>query len=526
MNELKIEELTVRQKLGMTFTAHIGKAAHIEPVIELIKERSVGSVWVIPTMEGRDEAIRRIKEAADYPILIMCDAESGIGEYKIGRHNSIGCTGSEELAYLFGKVTAITAKNMGYNVICDPVLDMVRGNCVCGGTVRSLGKNKYEVARLAKAEARGFHDCGVLTVAKHYPGKGNDEEGIDTHMGEAVSYLTAEELLEYNLYPYIELNKEGLIDGVMLRHARFVNIDAEHTASVSRKVIQIFRDQGFDGFALTDGLTMMGVVARYGKEGCVRLSVGNGADIALPYNVIDNMKVLDTLEQAYNEGIITDARLNEAVTRVLAAQHKTLSEPKYTELTEKELADFSRINTDSVYAKTDDGVPLSLDREGRYYFAILTETEIDISNRDAIPVDTMDKDWYRPYEIADRLKSYFPNSTVDTINEYPSRMKIIRILEDSIDHDSVVFITFFNSQAYIGTEHFTTRIISIMNAMQGSDRISAIVHCGNPYLLEDVPHIPRVIIGTCSADGVDAAIDVLAGKNEARGVLTYDINLK
>ena len=526
MKELKIEELTLRQKLGMTFTAHVGKMAHLDPVIELIKKRSVGSVWVIPTMKDRDEAMRRIKEAADYPILIMCDAESGIGDYKIGRHNALGCTGSEHLAYTFGKVTAITARKMGYNVICDPVLDMVRGNCVCGGTVRSLGKNKYDVTRLARAEAKGFHDCGVLTVAKHYPGKGNDEEGIDTHMGEAISYLTAEELLEYNLYPYIELNKEGLIDGVMLRHSRFVNIDSEHTASVSSKVIKLFRDQGFDGFALTDGLTMMGVVARYGKEGCILLSVGNGADIALPYYVIDNLKVLDTLEEAYNEGVITDARLDEAVTRVLAAQHKTLATPEYTELTEQDLIDFEKINTDSVFARTDEGVSLSLDKDGRYYFAILTETEIDINNRDAIEVDTMDKSWYHPYKIADKLKAEFPNSTVDTINEYPSRIKIMRILEDSIDYDSVVFVTFFNSQAYVGTEHFTSRIISVMNAMQGSDRISAIVHCGNPYLLEDIPHIPRVIIGTCSAEGVNAALDVLAGKNEAKGVLTYDINLK
>ena len=108
----------------------------------------------------------------------------------------------------------------------------------------------------------------------------------------------------------------------------------------------------------------------------------------------------------------------------------------------------------------------------------------------------------------------------------PEDLSIERLLSDSLDYDGVIFITFFQSACYVGRECLTSRIISLMEAMQVSGRISTILHFGNPYILEDVPHIPRVLIGTTSAAGVDAALEVQAGKRDAKGVLTYDVKLK
>ena len=132
---------------------------------ELIRAHALGAIWVVPRNERNFPLLKRLKEAADYPMLIFTDAENGLGEHQIGRHNAIGCTGSAELAYIFGKVTALQARALGYNVICNPVLDMVNANWTCGGNVRGYGHDKHEVVRFASAEARGMHDAGVLTVA-------------------------------------------------------------------------------------------------------------------------------------------------------------------------------------------------------------------------------------------------------------------------------------------------------------------------------------------------------------------------
>ncbi len=526
VKELKLEELTVRQKLGMTMTAYLSKSPEqLEYVIGLIKNHSLGAVWIQPPRDDLAEVMAKIKAAADYPILIVCDAESGIGDYMIGKHNSLGCTGREDLAYIFGKATAVTARNMGFNVLCNPILDMVNGNSACGGNVRSLGNDKYKVTALAKAEIKGMHDGGILSIAKHYPGNSEEDLLIDSHMAEGISNATLENLLDYNLYPYTELIRENLLDGIMTRHTRFTKIDEIYPASLSQKVINIIRERGFDGIAITDALCMMGVVAKFGKKNSIGLAIANGNDIALPVHV-DNKFSYNALCECYDEGMIADDRLDEAVMRVLATQKKTLTPPKYTSLTDEDNALFNLINLDSVYARAEDGMETAISRDGKHYFAVLTETELGLAKLDTVDVDTFGNDWYHPLDIINKLKKLFPNSTVEPITQFPSSGENCRVLEHSLDHEDVIFVTFFDSKAYRGTECLTSRILSLIRAMQTTDRISTVVHFGNPYVLEDLPYIPRIIIGTPSAKNVLCALAVLAGNYRAKGVLTYDVKFK
>lgn len=51
-----------------------------------------------------------------------------------------------------------------------------------------------------------------------------------------------------------------------------------------------------------------------------------------------------------------------------------------------------------------------------------------------------------------------------------------------------------------------------------SNRISTVIHLGNPYVLEELSYIPRLIISTASHDGAMAAIDTLAGLNDPHGI--------
>ena len=81
------------------------------------------------------------------------------------------------------------------------------------------------------------------------------------------------------------------------------------------------------------------------------------------------------------------------------------------------------------------------------------------------------------------------------------------------------------SAPYAGEERFTPRILSTIHAMQVSNRISTVVHFGNPYLMEDLPHITRVLFGTGSEKGIEATLNVLGGLHEAKGKLTYDVKM-
>ncbi len=524
IQELKREELTIKQKLGMAWCAHIWDLgdearteAEVEYVLDMICNHSLGAVWIDPDMAP--EIMPRIKEAADYPILIIRDAESGIAPHTIGRHNALGTTGSEELAYIFGKITAIHARNQGYNVVCNPVLDLCRGNSVCGNTVRSMGGNKEQVAKLGIAEAQGMHDGGVLVVGKHFPGADGDGT-IDTHMAEKCSMETAQELIDYNMYPYLELNKRGLLDGIMTQHSRLLNIDPDYPVSLSKKVIGLFREQGFDGFAITDALIMMGTAAKFGARTCKGLAIGNGNDLALTWS--GNEDSFEAIQETYEKGMIDDDRLDEAVRHVLEAQHKTLIPPKYTDITVEDEEKFIRINRDGVFAKVDEGLDVSISRDGRHYFVVLTPNDVEINDYGKVNVDTMGKGWYQPQRIIDRLMELFSNSTAIAINEFPSPAQNMHLLERNVTYDDVVFITFMESQAYVGKECLTSRIISVIQALQITNRVSTLVHFGNPYVVEDLVHISRILIGGMSAGSIECTLDVLAGDCPAKGVLTYD----
>ncbi len=536
MKELKFEDLSLKQKLGMVMCGLIPCENRTEEndeyVLDLIRNHCLGAVWVNPTTKDVDKIMARIKEAADYPILILTDAESGMGDYKIGKHNNLGMTDSEELAYTFGKVTAIQARKMGYNVVCNPVLDMGKRCVVCGASIRHMGSDKYRVAALGKAEAQGMHDGGVLTVGKHYP-SANKNEGrpIDSHMAERLALETKEELVDYNLYPYIELSKAGVLDGIMTGHVRMPNIDPDYPTSLSKKVINVIKEQGFDGFVITDALSMMGVVAKFGLTDPKGMCIEAGNDLSLCWTP-QTKEGFDAICDCYERGLISDERLDEATKKVLEMHHRVMElEPKFDEISEEDKANFKRIATDSIFAKTDEGITPSISKDGKHFFLVLTGNETDINTAGKVDVATFAGNiwhggWYDIQRILGKLEEMFPNSEAIAIREYPSGAEIQHNLENAANYDDVIFVTYQDAAAYVGRECLTSRIVSMIDALQVTDSVSAVVHFGNPFVLEDLTHIPRIIIGPTSKDGVDAAFEVLVGNYPAKGSLTYKVNFE
>lgn len=528
MQELKFEELSVEQKIGMVTCVTIDPWNRTpetdEYLYEQIRNHAVGCVWLYPTISDFEEVMAKIKAIADYPILIISDAEKGAAGYSIGWHNALGMTDSEELAYEFGKVTAITMRQKGYNIICNPLLDMANGAEVACGNMRALGSDKHRVAALAAAVARGMHDGGILTVGKHYP-SAQTEGMIDSHMAESCSYMTKEELLDYSLFPYLELMKEDLLDGIMTGHCRVPNIDPDYPSSLSKKVIDIIREQGFDGFAITDGLSMMGIVAKFGYTESKGLAIEHGNDLALVGGGNHKDLYASTYE-CYKKGILSDERLDEATKRVLAAQHKVFEmQPKYTELTQDDVDAIEKINTDSIYARVDDGLSTSVSREGKHLFIVIADNDTSITEG-RVDIDTFSDNWYDPVRIIKRLEELFPNSEAIAIREFPSGANNNHALHKAVAFDDVVFITYVRSGAYVGREEFTPTMHSLMEAMLVSNQLSTVVHFGTPYALEVLPHIPRILIGTCTGKGVMTALEVLAGNYPAKGALTYSVDFK
>ena len=92
MKELKFEELTLDQKFGLVHTIKLNGGIteeDIEFIFDRIKAHAVGAVWMQHGAWMVDVYLKRVLETADYPILIMTDAEKGMEGYEVGGHNPI-----------------------------------------------------------------------------------------------------------------------------------------------------------------------------------------------------------------------------------------------------------------------------------------------------------------------------------------------------------------------------------------------------------------------------------------------------
>lgn len=522
MKVLRKEDLTIEQKLGMTMCATLAHGeADIEYVLDKIKNHACGAVWVSPGA-GFEEKIRRVREVADYPIVIVCDSEGGPAPYNIPQQIALTAAGArDEDAYAFGYTTAAIRRRQGYTMICNPVVDIcAHGNTPCGHTTRTFGGDVETVTRLAKAVARGMHDAGLLAAAKHYPG-GNEGLPYDTHMREDVAMMDEEELLATHMVPYLELLKEGLLDGVMPGHRRFPNIDPAYPSCLSRKMLGLLRERGFDGVYISDALCMMGVVLKYGPEDPVGIAVAAGCDLPLPWEVPFE-PAYKAMLSCYERGIVTEAQVDECLDRILLAQEKIAALPApeaAPEIAPIHSERMARIHTESIAAVIEEGVSPTISRDGKHLFIIVTDGSTALKPEEYLPGP---REWMKPPEIAEKIRELFPNSDTVAINQYPTVSQTMGCFTKQVKYDDVVFITYGVTSAYIGPECLTSRLVAFMDALQTTDRIAAHLYFGNPYVAGDAPYISRVLMGFASMKSVFHALEILAGNAEAKGKIPYD----
>ena len=174
----------------------------------------------------------------------------------------------------------------------------------------------------------------------------------------------------------------------------------------------------------------------------------------------------------------------------------------------------------------DEGTPLSIDRNGKYFFALMIKNEAFSGMDDVAVVDSFSNGWHYPSKITDKILELFPNSRVEMFCQFPTPLQNHKISNASLGYDDVIMITFTEYAAYAGPEHITRRACALIEGMQHTGRIGTLIHFGNPKVCEELPHIPRRIFGGVSADATLGCIEVLAGELSANGTPNYELNLQ
>lgn len=521
----KLSEMTLEQKLGHVVVARdhgISYGEGKEYFLDKVRRGCVGGVQPPGNVDTK-EFIAEVNAIAPNSILFCDDMENGAplpGAHHLPMLMTLAAANDDELAYEFGRITAIEAKAAGYSLSWGPVVDLIDDG-ECFAIQRRLGDDPYFVAKYGELIAKGYMDEGLFYTAKHFPG-GSDASRDDHMYSDCHSLRDEQELTERDLIPYIEMIKNSSLMGIMTTHRKFPKIDPVYPASLSEKIISIIRKHGFDGLITSDSLAMMGVLNEFGEEGCIGLAIKAGNDMIIPNYRITYEQTMKYVESAYNKGIITPQRLDDAVRRVLIAQDFAQKAATHTEISEEQIKCIERLGKKSICAITDDGIAPHIDKEKSHLFVILKENLY--INDEGVALEYEPLASWNPGDIRKQLNEEFPDSDVIEMCEFPNNSEMQQACYHSTLHDDIIFITFCRSKPYGGSEGLTERILNIMEALKS--KIAAIVHVGNPHTLENAPHSPRIIWGTEGGNNAKYVVDVLSGKLEPMGKMPVKLNLK
>ena len=152
---------------------------------------------------------------------------------------------------IFIKQTSFLLKSIGVNINTLPVLDlMLKGSSSIIGD-RSFSKDPKIVSTIGDICINNFHSNNIGTVIKHIPGHGLAK--VDSHkltptVNKNLKYLIKNDFSTFK-------KKSSLF--AMTAHIIYTNIDKTNTATHSKKIIQLIRNNiKFKNIIMSDDISM------------------------------------------------------------------------------------------------------------------------------------------------------------------------------------------------------------------------------------------------------------------------------
>jgi len=280
------------------------------------------------------ERINRLQEIAmernpGIPLLMSIDQEGDFShDYCYAGINlfpaamGLTATGNPKLAYQACRATALQLSAMGLNMIHSPCLDVNINPRNPEIGIRSYSDDPERVARFALASMKGYQDGGLITTAKHFPGRGDSD--IDAHYETPVLRVDRKRLDAVELAPYRRLIDSGL-DCIMIAHNAYTALDPSETiATVSPGILKdlLRKELGFQGVITTDAIAMGALMKKYGLPTACALALQSGADLVLckMESEYRDRGYWETVKYV-KDGRIPEKELDEKVRRILTMKY-------------------------------------------------------------------------------------------------------------------------------------------------------------------------------------------------------------
>ena len=330
--ETTLSGLTLEQKIGQMLCVDIagGYIAEGDPRLgvwtRLARELGVGGFVVYGgTPLDAARLLNRLQKEAALPLLISSDFEGGPGQQIAGATEfpadmALSAAGSEALAAEVGTIGAIEGRAMGIHLTYSPVADVSVDPENPAESVRTFGGDMDLLGRMIGAYVRGYREHGMLTTAKHFPGRGD----VDRMPGRPGFTLIAKPAADVEAQEFRAFRHaiDAGVSFVMSEHIAVPSVTegSDLPASVEKKLATGWLRErlGFKGILTTDDLWYDQVVARFGAEEVAVKAVLAGHDVVLKPK--DPFAAAKRLAEAVRSGEIEEARIDASVRKILACK--------------------------------------------------------------------------------------------------------------------------------------------------------------------------------------------------------------
>lgn len=324
--EALMKNMTLEEKVGQMFLARYPS----RNVLSEIKNENPGGYILF----GRDfdnkskqEMIEELQEnqnASKIGLILGVDEEGGtvvrVSSHKEFRNSKF--LSPQELYKQGGlqkvlensKEKSSLLKSIGINMNLAPVVDVPTKSSSFIYN-RSYGRGAQETAEFTSELIKTMNEDNMISVMKHFPGYGDNE---DTHTGIAIDERSYQNFETSDFIPF-ESGIEASGPCILVSHNVVKCMDEEKPASLSENVHNILRNHlNFTGLIITDDLAMDAVKTyiENGEAAVQAIKAGNDMIISSDFK-IQKREVLD----AINNGEINIDTINTAVRRILALKY-------------------------------------------------------------------------------------------------------------------------------------------------------------------------------------------------------------
>lgn len=327
--EQTIAAMTVEEKIGQLFV-NMGASRTYEYLTDALAKYKFGAVRYNPGPAAEvHEQNRILQENSTIPLLIASNAEAGgngactDGTY-VGYPIKLGATNDPQWAYEMGRISGVESSAIGCNWAFAPVVDLLLNwrNPIISN--RAFGADPDLVLASGKAYLRGMAESGVACAMKHFPGDGVDER--DHHLSSSVNSMSMEQWDATFGKVYAGMIEAG-VQSIMIGHIMLPAYQ-EHfnpgmkdsdllPASLCKELTtDLLKGKlGFNGLVVTDASHMVGMTSAMPRRLVLPTAIAAGCDLFLFFN--DPDEDLRWMQEGYENGIITEERLQEALRAIL-----------------------------------------------------------------------------------------------------------------------------------------------------------------------------------------------------------------